>query len=328
MTVSEPPDVAVADRIEIEDLISRYAWALDTGDVASYMRTWSAAEPTLIQGTTDPETRFEGRDAIEAFVVDLVGSRAFRGRQHFVDNLVFLPHPDGVELRSYLLITENRGGRPSICLSGQYHDICVREAGRWRFRSRHYRSWAGADPGGAARPASAGSSNGTSRQGTVLRPPAEVRFAIADLYARYLWALDEQDADALVDAFVPDTGRIAEHLPTGLEVGEGHDGIARTMAKYLADPEGGGRQHRVGSMIFESPGDDPDRWGVRAYILATEAREGSAELIWTGYYEDVVVLHGGRWLFENREIRPWSGEALDRIFLPRITTERRTDGAT
>jgi len=57
--------------------------------------------------------------------------------RHFVSGLSFAATDGVVEMRSsYLVINTSQLGQSVVYQTGRYHDVVVRDGGRWRFRSK------------------------------------------------------------------------------------------------------------------------------------------------------------------------------------------------
>lgn len=140
--------------------------------------------------------------------------------------------------------------------------------------------------------------------------PVEDRIAIQDLIARYAWALDTGDVDALVACFTP-TAVVIEEVFEDPDRWEGHSGIRRLAEHYAASPGFPGRQHHVSQSIVEGSG---ERCSVKSFAFVTECcGEPPYTLRFTGYYDDRVVKSHGQWLFQERVIRLWDGPVLARF---------------
>jgi len=136
------------------------------------------------------------------------------------------------------------------------------------------------------------------------------RIAIKDLFARYAWALDTGDPDALADTFTPD-GVIVEEVFEEPDVWEGRDGVRRLGERFRDVPDFPGRQHHVGQILVEGDG---ERCSARSFAFVTECRGEPPFLIrFAGHYEDELVKLGGQWLFAERIIRIWTGSVLARF---------------
>ncbi len=135
----------------------------------------------------------------------------------------------------------------------------------------------------------------------------EDRFAIQDLVARYAWALDTGDIDALVACFTADA-RMVEEVFEDPDVWEGHDGIRRVSEHYRNAPNFPGRQHHTSQLLVEG---DADAARAKSMVFVTECHGEPPYLLrFAGYYQDELVKQDGRWLFKQRIIRLWDGEIL------------------
>ena len=103
------PKVAIEDRLEVQDLISRYAWSLDTGDVEGYVDCFF--EDGWIHH--DPPGRLEGRDGIRRLTEFLWYEHPFNylGRQHRMSQVLMTPEPasvaGGVRIKAFWSILQH-----------------------------------------------------------------------------------------------------------------------------------------------------------------------------------------------------------------------------
>jgi uncharacterized protein (TIGR02246 family) len=130
--------VSLADRLEIEELIARYNWAIDTRDGEGVAKTFTADGSFAMR-----ERRFEGREALVRF-----GSGANQGppkpnagSQHWVTNLILEGEGEHISARSYLVRFYVEGEARSVANAGYYTDELVKVNGAWRFKSREFHSW-------------------------------------------------------------------------------------------------------------------------------------------------------------------------------------------
>ncbi len=136
------------------------------------------------------------------------------------------------------------------------------------------------------------------------------RLEIQDLLARYAWALDTGDIEALLACFTPDAV-VIEEVFEDPDRWEGHDGIRRLARHYSAAPDFPGRQHHVSQVLISGTA---EQCAVRSFAFVTECRgEPPYVLRFAGYYEDDVIKRRGRWLFSRRVIRLWDGPVLARF---------------
>jgi hypothetical protein len=132
------------DRLEIDDLLARYNWAVDTDDGAAFASTFTAngefvTAHKLYKGTADilelMRYLHEKRD------------RSQRSLFHFVSNVVLEPLEAGDDgsprLRFVAQLIGPRiddDGVHTLQL-GWYDDVLERTAAGWRFARRHFRPW-------------------------------------------------------------------------------------------------------------------------------------------------------------------------------------------
>ena len=122
------------DYIEIQQLVARYPYALDTHADNGYMYADLFA-PDGTFGNT------KGREAL-AMVArnnqpEKSGPAATR---HFLTNVIITPTPEGAVGRQYnVLIDVGDANRPSVIdHGGHYEDVYVKTPAGWRFKSRTY----------------------------------------------------------------------------------------------------------------------------------------------------------------------------------------------
>ena len=69
-----------------------------------------------------------------------------------------------------------------------------------------------------------------------------------------------------------------------------------------------GCQHYAGQLLMEGAG---DRCRVRSFVFTADSRgKPPYELRFAGRSDDQLVRQGGRWLFEQRLVRLWQGDAM------------------
>ncbi|MYE45790.1 MAG: nuclear transport factor 2 family protein [Chloroflexi bacterium] len=122
-----------ADRLAILELLARGLRALDAGDGEAAAACFTA------DGVLDvpPHGRFEGREAIAAFV-RAHEAAAEHGSQHWTNNVVLGGDEDGATLSCYLLgfdLGAGAGGGPAIAWLALVDAELRREGGEWRLAS-------------------------------------------------------------------------------------------------------------------------------------------------------------------------------------------------
>lgn len=136
--------VPIEDRIEIEELMARYAWALDTGDREGYVSLFT--EDGWIQHW--PQGRCQGRDAIRGLTDSLWYSRPnhYLGRQHRMSQVIMTPEEDDVRIRCFWSILQH-DVETSKCFVfglGTWNTLVTRDVdGEWRFREVDVDIWRG-----------------------------------------------------------------------------------------------------------------------------------------------------------------------------------------
>jgi hypothetical protein len=122
------------DYLEIQQLVARYPYALDTHADNGYMYADLFA-PDGTFGNT------KGREALAAVArnnqPEKSGPAATR---HFLTNVIITPTAEGAIGRQYnVLIEVGDSSQPSrIDHGGYYEDVYVKTPGGWRFKSRTY----------------------------------------------------------------------------------------------------------------------------------------------------------------------------------------------
>jgi uncharacterized protein (TIGR02246 family) len=120
---------------EVQDLISRYAWAADSGDVEGYVECFTEDGVFAIKDV-EPAV---GAAAIRIFYQGARKRRVDAGQrtQHVMTNLVVVENADGATAKSYLtLITREPDGSTSVERGGEYQDVLIKKDGRWLFAER------------------------------------------------------------------------------------------------------------------------------------------------------------------------------------------------
>ncbi|MBO9519329.1 MAG: nuclear transport factor 2 family protein [Porphyrobacter sp.] len=133
----------VADQLAIHDVIARYAWALDTGDVEAFVNCF-CRNGTLIWDAFEEPQRWEGDEALRHFATFFRSLPSSAGRQHHVSNTVITRCEAGVNSRSYVAVALRQGDGPHLLnVMGYYEDVFREEDGRWRLAQRVIRDWSG-----------------------------------------------------------------------------------------------------------------------------------------------------------------------------------------
>jgi len=138
-----PAELGVVDRLDIQELMARYAWSLDTGDDDAFVACF-VRDGELLWDVFDTPGRWCGQQALRRFVAYFRSRPETAGRQHHVSNLVIAATPGGARAQAYVLVALRDGNGPHrLNVMGYYEDELRREDGRWCLSRRVIRDWSG-----------------------------------------------------------------------------------------------------------------------------------------------------------------------------------------
>jgi hypothetical protein len=141
------PALTTQDYIDIQQLVSRYAFLIDTCSGAGYefadLFTPDGEFSVSQQWGTEGARKTKGREALaDAAGGDGKGgckdpkTTMGYGISHISVNHVITPAPGGATGKSYLLAIGVGGDPTTIERQGGYEDVYVKTAAGWRFKSR------------------------------------------------------------------------------------------------------------------------------------------------------------------------------------------------
>jgi 3-phenylpropionate/cinnamic acid dioxygenase small subunit len=141
----------VADRLEIEDLLTRYATAVDTRDWNLYKTVFTP--DAFIDYTSSGGIR-GGLDEVAKWMARALS--IFSMSQHLVTNRDIRLEGDAATSRSYfynpMATTRPDGSQELIFVGGYYRDRLRRTADGWRIAERILdTAWMSASPGASGR---------------------------------------------------------------------------------------------------------------------------------------------------------------------------------
>jgi uncharacterized protein (TIGR02246 family) len=133
--------LTVDDQIEIQDLFTRYAWALDHGDAESELPDIFTDDVVLKSPISGHHVGVEG---IKAFARAIAPARAEKQPRHYISNFLIRGDGDHATVYAYLVnyVTprEPQPGQPhsvtEFLYTGHYEATVRRVDGRWRIASR------------------------------------------------------------------------------------------------------------------------------------------------------------------------------------------------
>jgi ketosteroid isomerase-like protein len=155
---AEPADTearlrALEDHVAIEQLLMRYAAALNTKDADTYVALFTSdAQFELRRAIDEPPFLgpFKGRDALRkqwfpegGGPVDASGRRAFGPMRHVTTNYEIDVRGDTATVRAFFIEVVSNGPNippgskpPTIHAMGRYEDELVKQGGQWLFSKR------------------------------------------------------------------------------------------------------------------------------------------------------------------------------------------------
>ena len=139
-----PSKLSVEDRLDVQDLIARYAWALDTGDLDAYADCF--AEDGWIEH--HPPGRCEGREGIRRLTDFLWYEHPnnYLGRQHRMSQVLMTPEDGRVRIKAFWSILQHNVDTEEnfIFGLGLWDALAAKEAdGEWRLKTLFVDIWRG-----------------------------------------------------------------------------------------------------------------------------------------------------------------------------------------
>jgi uncharacterized protein (TIGR02246 family) len=127
-------------------------------------------------------------------------------------------------------------------------------------------------------------------------PSPDDRFAINDLFVRYVCALDAGDADTVIDCFTDDATLVSP------AVGEHTGRVAITaFAHRFARFQAGGSQlrHVISNLLMTVDG---ERAHATCYLVVFLTRDGASRMLAPGRYDCDLRKVDGQWRFQRRVV--------------------------
>ena len=295
------------DRIEINQLTARYAFALDTraADGIDFADLFAPdGEFSGIRGSA------RGRDQLAALARSgiMTAEKPVVGVSHFAMNHVIQPAAGGASGKEYVVMVNiAEGGKPGGDFSeigGHYEDEYVKTGAGWRFKRRTFipsksiapppqsaavPSATRTAPAGAAAPASGG---------TTLT--ADDYLAIRALANTYAYGLDTgaDKGNLYASVFTED----AEfHGPPAVPGGKPFDAKGREALRQFALVDRGSAyvRHFMTNHLIEP---SPEGARGKVYLLVIDISQGNkpTSVNMGGHYEDVYVKTPAGWRIKIR----------------------------
>ena len=297
-STSPTPVLTPLDYLEIEQLVYRYGYALDTGADNGFAYADLYAPDATFTGTNQgPSGRtYQGRERLAALARG--GKRGPNFMSHWVTNVVVEPAPGGAIGKTYVGIFDigngGNGAKSRVDHGGLYNDVYVKTPQGWRFKSRSYfesTSGAPVQPPPATlsvpRPLKTGPASAAGSKLT-----AEDYIEIQQLVSRYPYALDQNPDDGVSYANLFTTDAVFRQPRT-----EGRQNLA-TMASRA--PHGAKyTRHFLANHVIDATADGAIG---KQYLVAVDIGEmGQPSSIFLGgHYEDVYARTPEGWRFKSR----------------------------
>jgi actinorhodin biosynthesis protein ActVIA len=298
---SPTPVLSALDYLEIEQLVYRYGYALDTGADNGFAYADLYAPDATFTGTNQGSSgrSYQGRDRLAALARG--GKRAPNFVSHYVMNVVIEPAPGGAVGRTYVGILDigngGNGAKSRVDHGGLYNDVYVKTPQGWRFKSRSYfESTSGAPvqppPATLGVPRALNAAPASTTPGSGPRLTAEDYIEIQQLVARYPYALDQN----------PDEGRSYANLFTPDAVfrqprTEGRQNLATMASRAPHGPKY--TRHFLANHVIETTADGAIG---KQYLVAVDIGETGqpSSIFLGGHYEDVYAKTAEGWRFKMR----------------------------
>jgi len=135
---------ANGDAMRVQATITDYVWKLDMADVDGVVALFT--EDAVFEDTGG--TEHHGHAGIRAYFEGLVARPEFRGRQHHIDNLRFIPEDGGFKVLAYWTVTKwhsEPDNRKIFEVIGHSLDRFTRTGDGFRFTERRVYYWKAAD---------------------------------------------------------------------------------------------------------------------------------------------------------------------------------------
>lgn len=145
--------VTDVDYIEIQQLVRKSAWALDSGDNYGYAFADLFTPDGSFVGTNEGGRTLQGRDQLATLARG--GTRGHTVQRHFTMNHVVKPTAEGATGRAYVVVADvGVVGKPNkVNHGGYYEDEYQKTPQGWRFKRRtYYESKVDVWPASAPRP--------------------------------------------------------------------------------------------------------------------------------------------------------------------------------
>jgi hypothetical protein len=306
--VSTPaPSLTALDYIEIQQLVYRYGWALDSGADNGYAYADLYAPGGVFTGTNQGPTgrSYQGRESLAA--LSRGGRRGPLFVSHYVTNVIIEPTAEGAVGRTYVAIFDigngGNGAKSKLDHGGLYNDVYVKTESGWRFKTRTYYESRSGEPVqpppsiigpplafGKVLAAPSKASGKSSTKGPSLT--VEDYIDIQQLVSRYPYALDvdPDEGASYASLFTPDA--VFRQPRT-----EGREALAKLAASAPHGPLF--VRHFITNHVIDPT---PEGATGKEYLVVIDIGENGmpSSIFLGGHYDDVYVKTAEGWRFKTR----------------------------
>jgi hypothetical protein len=295
------------DHLDIQQLVARYAYALDTGaDNGNAYADLFTADGEFVM----PAGPIHGHEALATFgrsgFID--GHKPANGVSHFIMNHVIEPAAGGATGKEYVvLVNIGEGGKPGgefSNIGGHYEDMYVKTAQGWKFKRREFipmKSERRAP--GAASPQAPQSKPAQRAAAAPARAlSAQDYIDIRALASRYAYGLDTGAENGTGSVYADVFAEDAEfHGPPATPGGAPFNAVGREELRKFGIPGRGNAyiRHFMTNHLIEA---SPEGARGKVYLLVIDiGREGKPTSVnMGGHYEDVYVKTAEGWRIKSR----------------------------
>ncbi len=121
----------IEDRLAIQELMARYNFAIDFGDVETYLACF-----TEDGGFSNVYGSSKGQVALRQYISERTAERQERPLRHMATNIVIEVKGDRASARCYLLLLQVTPEGLKLLTTGVYKDELQKIGGAWRFSHR------------------------------------------------------------------------------------------------------------------------------------------------------------------------------------------------
>ena len=290
--------MTASDYIEIQQLLARYPYGLDTGQRKGQM--WV--------DLFTPDATFNQSQGAEALMKIAWQHRPGQGPSYdrnFPQSIIITPTPEGAVGRSTTYVIDvGEGGKPSTLLNAAtYHDVYVRTPDGWRIKKRTVNAKKSGQNAGTDLPQLAvpvrvakDPGNGEKHNGLAVEDYLEIQ----RLITAYPMALDTGAGEGYVyaDIFTPDGVFMAGEIR--------HQG--REALKKFAWQHRPGQGNQYLRNYSTNPWIEASRDGAtgKVYALVLDIGEDGKPhgILGGGHYEDAYVKTAQGWRIKQRQYFP------------------------